>query len=123
MDGRISPKFLHAGPGYGGSCFPKDTKAVADIARKHGEQTLVIEAAIQANEKQKTRMVEKITSEMDELKNKTVAVLGLSFKPDTDDMRDAPALTILEGLAAGGAEIKAFCLPGNRGIQVASGSH
>ncbi len=112
MDGRISPKFLHAGPGYGGSCFPKDTKAIADIARKHGEQTMVIEAAIQANEKQKAKMVEKINTEMGNLQNKTIAVLGLSFKPDTDDMRDAPALTILEGLAKGGAQIKAFCPQG-----------
>ncbi|QEN06955.1 UDP-glucose/GDP-mannose dehydrogenase family protein [Oceanispirochaeta crateris] len=112
MDGRISPKFLHAGPGYGGSCFPKDTKAVADIARKHGEQTLVIEAAIQANEKQKAKMIEKITDSMDDVKDKTIAVLGLSFKPDTDDMRDAPALTILEGLAAQGAQIKAYCPQG-----------
>ncbi len=112
MDGRISPKFLHAGPGYGGSCFPKDTRAVADIARKHGEQTLIIEAAIKANEKQKAKMVEKITAEMKDLKNKTVAVLGLSFKPDTDDMRDAPALTILEGLTAAGPEIKAYCPQG-----------
>ncbi len=112
MDGRISPKFLHAGPGYGGSCFPKDTKAVADIARKHGEETLVIEAAIKANEKQKTRMVDKIAGSMGELEDRTIAVLGLSFKPDTDDMRDAPALTILEGLAGKGAQIKAFCPQG-----------
>jgi UDPglucose 6-dehydrogenase len=112
MDGRISPKFLHAGPGYGGSCFPKDTKAIADIARKHGEQTLVIEAAIQANEKQKQKMVEKITNSMGDIKDKTIAVLGLSFKPDTDDMRDAPALTILEGLIARGAQIKAYCPQG-----------
>ena len=112
MDGRISPKFLHAGPGYGGSCFPKDTRAIADIARKHGEQTLVIEAAIQANEKQKNKMIDKINAEMEDLKNKTIAVLGLSFKPDTDDMRDAPALTILQGLAGSGAEIKAFCPQG-----------
>lgn len=112
MDGRISSKFLHAGPGYGGSCFPKDTKAVADIARKHGEETLVIEAAIKANEKQKNKMVEKITSSMEDLENSTIAVLGLSFKPDTDDMRDAPALTILDGLAAKGVQIKAFCPQG-----------
>jgi len=112
MDGRISPKFLHAGPGYGGSCFPKDTKAIADIARKHGEQAMVIEAAIQANEKQKLKMVEKIIFSMGDIKDKTIAVLGLSFKPDTDDMRDAPALTILEGLAAKGAQIKAYCPQG-----------
>ncbi len=112
MDGRISPKFLHAGPGYGGSCFPKDTKAIADMARKQGEEALVIEAAIRANEKQKAKMVEKITSVLGSLQGKTIAVLGLSFKPDTDDMRDAPALAILEGLAAAGAHIKAYCPQG-----------
>lgn len=112
MDGRISPKFLHAGPGFGGSCFPKDTKAIADIAKKHGERTLVVEAAIEANEKQKRKMVEKILKNMDGVQDKTVAVLGLSFKPDTDDMRDAPSLHILRGLSAAGIRIQAYCPKG-----------
>jgi UDPglucose 6-dehydrogenase len=112
MDGRISPKFLHAGPGYGGSCFPKDTKAIADIARKNGLESLVIEAAIKANEKQKQYMVSKIMSHMGSVENKTIAVLGLSFKPDTDDMRDAPSIDIIQGLVNYGASIKAFCPKG-----------
>lgn len=115
MDGRISPKFLHAGPGFGGSCFPKDTKAIADIARKHGEELKVVEAAIKANEKQKIKMVEKITSAIGEdgnLNGKTIAILGLSFKPDTDDMRDAPSIDIINGLVANGAKIQAFCPQG-----------
>lgn len=115
MDGRISPKFLHAGPGYGGSCFPKDTKAIADIARKYGEELKVVEAAISANKKQKMKMVEKITDKIGEgnrLDNKVIAILGLSFKPDTDDMRDAPSIDIINGLVDKGAKIQAFCPQG-----------
>lgn len=115
MDGRISPKFLHAGPGYGGSCFPKDTKAIADIARKHGEELMVVEAAIKANKKQKIKMVEKICRGIGQggrLDGKVIAILGLSFKPDTDDMRDAPSIDIINGLVAKGARIQAFCPQG-----------
>ena len=113
QDGRISPKFLHAGPGYGGSCFPKDTKAIADIGRKNNESLLVIEAAIKANEKQKEKMVEKIVKKMgNNLTGKTIAILGLSFKPETDDMREAPALDIIKGLIKNGAEIKTYCPQG-----------
>lgn len=115
MDGRISPKFLHAGPGYGGSCFPKDTKAIVDIARKYGEELKVVEAAIIANQKQKDKMVDKIINNMSNdgyLVGKTIAVLGLSFKPDTDDMRDAPAIDIIQGLVEKGALIKAYCPEG-----------
>ncbi len=113
QDGRISPKFLHAGPGYGGSCFPKDTKAIADIGRKNDENLLVIEAAIKANEKQKEKMVEKIVKNMgNNLSGKVIAILGLSFKPETDDMREAPALDIIRGLVKNGAQIKAYCPQG-----------
>jgi UDPglucose 6-dehydrogenase len=112
MDGRISPKFLHAGPGYGGSCFPKDTKAIVDIARKHGEEFKVIQAAIDANEKQKQRMVEKIIHRMNGVKGKVIAVLGLSFKPETDDVREAPSIDIINGLVNNGAVIKAYCPQG-----------
>lgn len=115
MDGRISPKFLHAGPGYGGSCFPKDTKAIADIARRHGEQLMVVEAAIHANEKQKQRMAEKIISRIEEkmpIKGINIAVWGLSFKPDTDDMRDAPSIDIIKTLVNAGAKITAYCPEG-----------
>ena len=112
QDGRISPKFLHAGPGYGGSCFPKDTKAIVDIAKKYGEEFKVIDAAIQANEKQKQKMVEKIVSNMGSVENKVITVLGLSFKPETDDMRDAPSIDIIRGLVQNGARIKAYCPEG-----------
>ena len=114
QDGRISPKFLHAGPGYGGSCFPKDTKAIVDIAKKYGEEFKVIEAAIQANEKQKQKMVEKIINKMGSVKDKKITILGLSFKPETDDMRDAPSIDIIRGLIKNGAIIKAYCPEGMR---------
>lgn len=113
-DGRISPKFLHCGPGYGGSCFPKDTKAIVDIAKKHGEEMYVIKAAIDANEKQKRKMVEKIIDKMNGVEGKHIAVLGLSFKPDTDDMRDAPSIDIIRGLVQSGAKIQAYCPEGMR---------
>ena len=112
MDGRISPKFLHAGPGFGGSCFPKDTKAIADIAKKNGLQALVIEAAIKANDNQKKFMVEKIVGGIGPINGKIIAILGLSFKPDTDDVRDAPAIDVIRGLVAQGAMVKAFCPKG-----------
>lgn len=113
-DGRISPKFLHCGPGYGGSCFPKDTKAIVDIAKKHGEEMYVIKAAIDANEKQKRKMVEKIIEKMNGVEGKHIAILGLSFKPDTDDMRDAPSIDIIRGLVQSGAKIQAYCPEGMR---------
>ena len=112
MDGRISPKFLHCGPGYGGSCFPKDTKAIVDIGKKYGEEMLVINAAIKANEKQKQKVVEKIITKMNGVKGKTLGFLGLSFKPETDDMRDAPSIDIIKGLVEAGAKIHAYCPEG-----------
>ena len=112
MDGRISPKFLHCGPGYGGSCFPKDTKAIVSIGKKYGEDMYVIQAAIDANEKQKRKVIEKIEDKMQGVKGKTIGVLGLSFKPDTDDMRDAPSIDIIRGLIKLGAKIHAYCPEG-----------
>lgn len=112
MDGRISPKFLHCGPGYGGSCFSKDTKAIVDMGKKYGEEMLVIKAAVEANEKQKRKMVEKITGKMNGVKGKVIGILGLSFKPDTDDMRDAPSIDIIRGLVERGAKIHAYCPEG-----------
>ncbi|KAA0257742.1 UDP-glucose/GDP-mannose dehydrogenase family protein [Deferribacter autotrophicus] len=114
MDGRISPKFLHPGPGYGGSCFPKDTLALCNIAKEHGYQFKVVEAAIEVNEEQKLRMVDKIMGllgvEKKEgvLEGKTISVLGLAFKPNTDDMRESPAIIIINELLKYGAKIKAF---------------
>ncbi|WP_291255834.1 UDP-glucose/GDP-mannose dehydrogenase family protein [Fusobacterium sp.] len=112
MDGRISPKFLHCGAGYGGSCFPKDTKAIVDIANKYDEDMYIIRAAIAANEKQKRKITEKIIKKMDGVSNKIIGVLGLSFKPDTDDMREAPSLDIIRGLVKAGAKIHAYCPEG-----------
>ncbi len=112
MDGRISPKFLHCGPGYGGSCFPKDTKAIVDIGKKVGEDMYVIKAAIAANEKQKRKVIEKIVDKMNGVKDKTIGILGLSFKPDTDDMRDAPSIDIIRGLVKLGAKIHTYCPEG-----------
>ena len=107
-DGRISPKFLHAGPGYGGSCFPKDTKALAEIAKEHGERISVIEATIRANEEQKLKMVKKIKNALGDVNEKTIAFLGITFKPETDDMREAPSLVIIPELVKMGARIKAY---------------
>ena len=106
-DGRIGRKFLHSGPGYGGSCFPKDTKALARLARDAASPMGIVEQSIETNEKQKQKMVDKIRVGMGSLDQKTIAVLGLSFKPNTDDMREAPSLTIIRGLAAAGARIRA----------------
>jgi UDPglucose 6-dehydrogenase len=108
MDGRIGSKFLNPGPGYGGSCFPKDTRALAKISRNYDVTLSLVEATITANEKQKNRMVEKIGKAMGSLQGKTVAVLGLAFKPETDDMRESPALTIIPELVNRGATIKAY---------------
>jgi len=107
-DGRIGPKFLHPGPGYGGSCFPKDTRAIADIGRKSSATLTLVEAAIEANERQKLRMIDKIEHALGDLRGAAIAILGLSFKPNTDDMREAPALTIIEGLVKKGAKCKVY---------------
>ncbi|MTI59937.1 MAG: UDP-glucose/GDP-mannose dehydrogenase family protein [Firmicutes bacterium] len=108
MDGRISSKFLHAGPGYGGSCFPKDTRAIARIAEGKGVELKVISAGIAANEAQKLRMVDKIEGRLGDLEGKKIGILGLSFKPETDDMRESPALTIIPELIKAGALISAY---------------
>jgi UDPglucose 6-dehydrogenase len=107
-DGRISPKFLHPGPGYGGSCFPKDTLALAQIGRQFGSPITLIEQTVVANQHQKMLMVKKIEDKLGDLKGKKIAVLGLSFKPNTDDMREAPSITILSELAGQGASLCVF---------------
>ena len=109
LDKRIGSKFLHPGPGYGGSCFPKDTRSAAHFARQAGEGFEIIEAAIRVNERQRVRMVEKIERALGgDVQGRTLAVLGLSFKPETDDMRDAPSIDILRALQERGAVIRAF---------------
>ena len=107
MDGRIGDKFLHAGPGYGGSCFPKDTKALARIGQEHASPMQIVETVIKVNEEVKRRMIDKIVDLCGgTLRDKTVAVLGVTFKPNTDDMRDAPALTIIPALIGAGARVR-----------------
>ncbi len=108
LDGRIGRKFLHPGPGYGGSCFPKDTQALVRIAQEHGVSSRIVEAVIEVNEAQKARMIKKIRSALGGNESgKTLAVLGLTFKPETDDMRDAPSLAILPKLIENGCQINA----------------
>ena len=108
MDGRIGSKYLHAGPGYGGSCFPKDTLALTKIAADNNCKLSIIEAVIGANNNQKIRMVEKIVSELGSVNNKIITILGLAFKPETDDMREAPSLTIVNELIKKGAIVKVY---------------
>jgi len=108
LDGRIGRKFLHPGPGYGGSCFPKDTKALLRIAQENNAPCRIVEAVVEANAAQKARMIKKIKSALNnDVAGKKIAVLGLTFKPETDDMRDSPALSILPALVDKGAEIVA----------------
>jgi UDPglucose 6-dehydrogenase len=108
LDGRIGRKFLHAGPGYGGSCFPKDTIALIRMAQEHGVSSRIVESVAEVNASQKARMVSKIRKALGgSVADKTIAVLGLTFKPETDDMRDAPSLAILPALADKGALIRA----------------
>jgi len=107
LDRRIGNKFLHAGPGYGGSCFPKDTKALARIGQDHAVPMQITEAVIKVNEEVKRRMIDKITDACGgSVNGKTIAVLGVTFKPNTDDMRDAPSLTIVPALVGNGARIR-----------------
>ena len=109
IDGRISPKFLHPGPGFGGSCFPKDTKALAYTAEKLNSHMRTITAAIETNIAQKKRMVKKLKILVDgSFKGKQIAVLGLSFKPQTNDIRESPAIEMIEALLSGGAVVKAY---------------
>lgn len=107
-DGRISSKFLHAGPGFGGSCFPKDVRALIEIAKEHDERIRVIEAVEEANKKQKIRMVRKIEANIGELTNKSISILGITFKPETDDLREAPSLVIIRELIKKGTHIKVY---------------
>ncbi|MDO8421532.1 MAG: UDP-glucose/GDP-mannose dehydrogenase family protein [Parvibaculum sp.] len=108
LDGRIGKKFLHAGPGYGGSCFPKDTLALVRTAQQYGTPVHIVEAVVKVNDARKLRMVDKIVDACGgSIEGKTIGVLGLTFKPDTDDMRDSPSLDIVPGLIAKGARVKA----------------
>ena len=114
LDRRIGPRFLHAGPGYGGSCFPKDTLALTRTGQQHNSPIRIIETVVEVNEARKRRMVEKILDAMDDrIAGRRIAVLGVTFKPDTDDMRAAPSLTIVPALIGAGAAV-AICDPHGR---------
>jgi UDPglucose 6-dehydrogenase len=108
LDKRIGPKFLHAGPGYGGSCFPKDTRAIAKLAESLGYRFRIVETVIEVNERQHERMVKKMESTLGPLKGKRLGVLGLTFKPNTDDIRESPAIKIVKSLVDKGAHVVAF---------------
>ena len=108
MDNRIGRKFLHPGPGYGGSCFPKDTRALTTVADQFGVETRIVDAVIEANERQRDAMIPKIEKLVGEIKGKKIGMLGLSFKPETDDMRESPAIDIIKSIIAKGGSVKAF---------------
>ena len=109
LDNRIGSKFLHAGPGYGGSCFPKDTLALIKTAQDYGTPSRIVEAVASVNDLRKRAMAKKVVAACGgSVRGKTIAVLGLTFKPNTDDMRDAPSLSIVTALQDGGAIIRAF---------------
>lgn len=115
LDGRIGSKFLHAGPGYGGSCFPKDTSALARIGQEHGVPQRITETVIAVNDAAKRRMIDKVVDLCGgSVNGRTVAVLGVTFKPETDDMRDAPSLTIVPALVGAGAQVRVVDPQGRR---------
>jgi len=108
LDGRIGPKFLHPGPGYGGSCFPKDTLALVKTAQQYGAPVTIVEAVVDANERRKIAMADKVLGALGDAAGKKVAMLGLTFKPNTDDMRESPSLVIVPRLAEAGAVVRAY---------------
>ena len=108
LDGRIGKKFLHPVPGYGGSCFPKDTRALSKIAQERGYKFKILDSVIEVNEEQKQRMVNKVKEKAGDLKGKTIGILGLSFKPNTNDIRESSSIAIIRGLLALGAKVKAY---------------
>ncbi len=108
MDRRIGSKFLHPGPGFGGSCFPKDTQALASVARQFGRDSLIVDAVIEVNRRQRRAMLPKIEKLVGSLEGKTIAVLGLAFKPETNDIRESPALDIIKDLLKAGARVRAY---------------
>jgi UDPglucose 6-dehydrogenase len=108
MDRRIGNKFLHPGPGFGGSCFPKDTRALAAVAREFNSESRIVDAVIEVNHRQRAHMIPKIEKLVGELSGKIIAVLGLAFKPETDDMREAPSVDIIRGLLERGATVRAY---------------
>ncbi|MBK0325788.1 UDP-glucose/GDP-mannose dehydrogenase family protein [Rhodobacteraceae bacterium F11138] len=123
LDGRIGNKFLHAGPGFGGSCFPKDTRALTRIGQEFGVPMQITETVIKVNEEARRRMVDKVMDMLDgQVTGKTIAVLGVTFKPNTDDMREAPSLTVVPALIGAGAKVRVVDPQGRReGIDLLPG--
>ena len=118
QDGRISPKFLHPGPGFGGSCFPKDTQAFATLSREKGVPMNTIDAAITTNNIQKTRMVEKLKNLIGgDFSGKTIGILGLAFKPNTDDVRESSSIEMIQSILDGGGKVKAYDPIANKSMQ------
>ena len=118
QDGRISPKFLHPGPGFGGSCFPKDTQAFATLSRKKGVPMNTIDAAITTNNIQKTRMVKKLKKLIGgDFSGKTIGILGLAFKPNTDDVRESSSIEMIQSILDGGGKVKAYDPIANKSMQ------
>jgi UDPglucose 6-dehydrogenase len=115
LDGRIGNKFLHAGPGYGGSCFPKDTRALLQTARDHGVESRIVEAVDAVNTMRKRGMARKVVSALGgSVRGKRIGILGLTYKPNTDDMRDSPAIALITALTDQGAIIQAYDPAGMR---------
>ncbi|PPR15789.1 MAG: UDP-glucose 6-dehydrogenase [Alphaproteobacteria bacterium MarineAlpha9_Bin3] len=108
LDGRIGSKFLHPGPGFGGSCFPKDTRALSEIGKEVGAKSAIIDSVIKVNEARKVNMVKKIKDALGPLKNKSLSILGITFKPNTDDMRESPSLVIIPELIKITKEVKVY---------------
>ena len=109
LDGRIGSKFLHPGPGFGGSCFPKDTRAISQIARQHGYEFKIVEGVMKVNKERSAMMIDKIVSALGgDVEGAKIGFLGLTFKPNTDDMRDSPIIPIIQGLQTKGAKIQAY---------------
>jgi UDPglucose 6-dehydrogenase len=113
-DSRVGAEYLDVGPGYGGSDLPKDAQALIGIAKAYGEELQVLQGAIAANERQKNKMVEKIKRVLGDLSGKTIGILGLSYKAETTDMREAPSITIIKGLVQSGASIRIYCPEGSQ---------
>ncbi len=124
LDGRIGRKFLHAGPGFGGSCFPKDTLALMRIAEEAGAPSKLIQSVVSVNDDRKIAMAARVIAACGgDVKGKRIAILGLAFKPETDDMREAPSLPLIEGLIAAGAKVVGFdpvAMPGAKPLLPAS---
>ena len=108
MDTRIGSRFLHPGPGFGGSCFPKDAKALVALGRSVNYDVRIVEAVLRVNEAQKTSMIDRVKRLLNRLDDRVIAVLGLAFKPDTDDIRESPAIKIINDLQESGARIRAY---------------